>query len=76
MNETGVIVIKINGKVCEPSFEEHEAVAVEMWYDRHYRHWVLYPIDAEGNQLVEAKYGFGKKEALAIKKDLETEYNI
>ena len=53
--------------------EERKAVGVDMWYDPHFRHWVLYPVDAEGTQLKEAAYGFGKKEALQIKKDLEAE---
>ena len=69
------MAIKINGVEYIPE-EEKEAVAVDMWYDRSRREWVLYPIDKEGNQLAEAKYGFGKKEAMLIKKDLEEEYNI
>ena len=48
-------------------------VGVEMWYDRHCRNWVLYPVDAEGNQLKEARYGFGKEDALRIKAELEEE---
>ena len=56
--------------------DDSKAVAVEMWYDRHYRHWVIYPVDAEGNQLHEARYGFGKAEALRIKKDIEQENGI
>ena len=55
---------------------EHKAVAIEMWYDRHRRNWVLYPIDEEGNQMQEAVYGFGKKEALRIKEDLEEEFGL
>ncbi len=55
---------------------ERKATAVEMWYDRHYRHWVIYPVDAEGNQLEEARYGFGKTEAKEIKADLEAELGI
>lgn len=55
---------------------EHKAVAIEMWYDRSRRNWVLYPIDEEGNQMQEAVYGFGKKEALRIKKDLEEEFGL
>lgn len=56
---------------CEPV--ERTATAIECWYDPHYRHWVLYPVDAEGNQLAEATYDFGKKNALATKKDMEKE---
>ena len=51
-------------------------VAVEMWYDRSRRHWVVYPVDADGNQLKEAEYGFGKAEAMEIKKDLELAFGI
>lgn len=70
------MALKINGCDYEPTYEEPKAVAVAMWYDRHYRHWVLYPVDADGNQLAEARYGFGKAEAKEIKADLEAEYNI
>lgn len=52
---------------------ERECTAVECWYDRHRRNWVLYPVDAEGNQLDEARYGFGKAEAMQMKKDMESE---
>ena len=68
------MVIKVNGKTLgdiEPV--ERECVAIDCWYDPHYRHWVLYPVDAEGNQLDEATYAFGKKEAQITKSDLETE---
>lgn len=65
------IRILVNGKEYEPRTEEKVPVAVECWYDRHRREWVIYPIDDEGNQLEEARYGFGKKEALEIKADLE-----
>lgn len=63
--------IRIKIGTIEPV--ERECTAVECWYDPHYRHWVLYPVDAEGNQLDEARYGFGKKEAMQIKKDMEQE---
>ena len=69
--------IKIDGVACEYIPEgKKAAVKIEMWYDRSRREWVLYPVDEEGNQLVEARHGFGKAEALSIKKDLEKEYNI
>jgi len=59
------------------SMEMHEAdhtpVGVDCWYDPHYRHWVIYPVDAEGNQLEEARYGFGKKEAQQIKKEIQNQ---
>ena len=68
------IRIKIRSTGCIiPEIEERECTAVECWYDPHYRHWVLYPVDAEGNQLDEASYGFGKKEAIQMRKDMETE---
>lgn len=65
--------MKINGIEYEPDFTEPKVDHIEMWYDRHRRNWVLYPVDAEGNQLKEARYGFGKAEALEIKKELEDE---
>lgn len=69
------MVIKIVG--YEPQdYEEPKAVAVEMWYDRHYRHWVIYPVDAEGNQLEEARYGFGRKEAEQIRRDILEEKGL
>lgn len=56
--------------------EEKTAVKIEMWYDRSRREWVIYPVDEDGNQLAEARYGYGKAEAKEIKKDLEAEYGI
>ena len=67
----GRIRIFCNGQEVTGFEEEKKAVAVECWYDPHYRHWVIYPVDAEGNQLCEARYGFGKKEAQEIKGELE-----
>ncbi len=62
--------ISINGSV----WTEAQTVKIEMWYDRSRRNWVLYPVDKDGNQITEAIYGFGKKEALKLKKELEAEY--
>lgn len=63
--------IKINGldyiKVEEGLYDP---VDVDMWYDRHYKHWVIYPIDRYGNQTHEARYGFGKREAEEIKREI------
>ena len=47
---------------------DNKAVAIEMWYDPHIRLWVLYPVDKEGNQLEDATFVCGKKEALKVKK--------
>lgn len=55
---------------------EAKAVAVDMWYDRHLRHWEIFAIDAEGNQVSETRYGFGKKEATRIRREIAAEYNI
>lgn len=68
------MTIKIIGFDYEE--KERKPAAIEMWYDRSRREWVLYPVDEEGNQLEEASYAFGKAEAKEIKKDLEVEYNI
>ena len=56
--------------------EEPKAAAIEMWYDRSRREWVLYPVDADGNQIAEATYEFSKKDALNSKKQLEAEYGL
>lgn len=63
------MTIRIKG--WDGTVPHHKAIDVVMWYDRHYRHWVLYPVDEEGNQMEEATYGFGKAEALRIKKEIE-----
>ena len=55
-------------------YEDRAVDHIEMWYDRSRRNWVLYPVDAEGNQLAEASYGFGKKDALQTKAMLEEEW--
>lgn len=67
--------IKVREKLSLRPIEpiERECVSVECWYDPHYRHWVLYPVDAEGNQLDEATYDFGKANALRTKAQMETE---
>ena len=64
----------INGIEYIPTGEQPKATSIEMWYDRHRREWVLYPVDAEGTQIAEATYGFGKAEALRIKAELEEEW--
>ena len=63
--------IKIKLTDMEMHEDDHEPVGAYMFYDPHFRHWVIYPVDAEGNQLAEARYGFGKKEANEIKADIE-----
>ena len=66
------IRIFVNGEEVTDEIRE-DAVAdhIECWYDPHFRHWVLYPVDAEGNQLEEATYAFGKKNALELKSEME-----
>ena len=68
------MIVRVNGvKLEDLEPVERECVAVECWYDPHYRHWVLYPVDAEGNQLDEATYDFGKTNALKTKAQMESE---
>ena len=64
----------VDGKEWEA--EEQKADRIEMWYDRHQKLWTLYPVTAEGFQIAGAEYGYGKKEALRIKKELEEEYGL
>ena len=70
------IRLYVDGVEVTPTYEEKKAVAIDKWYDRHRREWVIYPVDDEGNQLVEARYGFSKAEAVEIKRELETEYDL
>lgn len=70
------MTIKIDGVEYIPTFEKPKAAGVEMWYDRHCRHWVLYPVDAEGTQIAEATYGFNRAEAKRIKAELQEEWKI
>ena len=63
--------IRIKLTSMEMHEDDHKPVGADMFYDPHYRHWVIYPVDAEGNQLAEARYGFGKAEAKAIRADIE-----
>ena len=65
--------IMVDGVEWIPTEEEPKAVAIDMWYDRHRREWVLYPVDKEGNQLAEARYAFSKSAALETKKEMEGE---
>lgn len=56
--------------------EVRKPVAISMWYDRHTRAWVLYPVSVEGYQLDTARYGFSRAEAKAIKEDWENELGL
>ena len=67
-----MITIRIKGAEIE-NCEDHTPVGVEMWYDRHVRSWCLYPVDALGTQLAQARYAFRKDTALILKKDIEEE---
>lgn len=70
------MTIKIGFDIDKIEAAEPKAVEIDMWYDRHRRNWVLYPVDAEGNQLAEATYVFGKENAVQAKEELEREYGI
>lgn len=70
------ITIIADGIEYNPTQEEAKAVAIEKWYDRHRREWVIYPIDADGNQLREATYGFSKAEANDLQRELAAEYGL
>lgn len=68
------VKIKLDGMWEElESVYDRTVARIECWYDSHYRHWVLYPVNADGDQLEEARYGFGKKEAIEMKRDMEQE---
>ena len=67
------MIIKINGEEYVPQEIERECTSISCWYDPHYRHWVLYPVDSEGNQLDEATYAFGKIDAKANKQAMQAE---
>ena len=60
----------------EGPMDEEPAVSIEMWYDRHRKEWVIYPVDANGNQLAPARFGFGKREALSIRADIAAELGL
>lgn len=70
------IKLFVDGEEYIPQANEAKADHIEMWYDRHQKLWTLYPVDAEGFQIAGAEYGYGKKEALRIKKELEEEYGL
>lgn len=69
------MTIRINGRVYEPEAEP-VAVDVSRWYDRHRREWVIYPVDADGNQIGAAQYGFSRAEAIEIEEDIRRESGI
>lgn len=66
-----VIKVKVNGKEYVPDIIERECTGIECWYNRHLRLWTLYPVDAEGNQLSEATFVYGKTDAKANKQAME-----
>jgi hypothetical protein len=49
------------------------AAAVERWYSRPERSWVVRMVDALGNQIGEATYVHGKAEALAEERRMKGE---
>lgn len=57
------IKLIIDENEYEPTENERKAASVEMWYDRHRREWVIYPVDANGYQVAPARYAFSKSEA-------------
>ena len=59
--------------INETPEEDHTPVDVAMWYDRRLRSWTLYPVDALGTQLAQARYAPRKDLALILKKDIEKE---
>lgn len=67
------IKLIVDGNEYEPTETERKAASVEMWYDRHRREWVVYPVDANGCQIAPARYGFSKSEAKDIKAEIENE---
>ena len=58
-----------------PKFDEKIAY-IDCWYDRHTRLWVLQKMNKEGFQIGDATYIYGKKDALAYKKQLEQEAGL
>ncbi len=46
-----------------------------MYYDRHFRSWVVYPLDDEENQTGAAVYAYTKKEAEKLRNEFEERYN-
>ena len=58
----------------EPTEPDTKAVKIECWWDRFRRNWVLYPVNAAGDQLEEARYAFNRAEAQDLKKRMEQEY--
>lgn len=67
--------MRANGKEVEP-LEPRPAAAVEMWYDRHEKRWVLYPADSDGNQLAEAEYAYTRADAIKTKRELAALWDI
>ena len=68
------MIVKIDGIEYTPDeVKETKVHHIEMWYDRHRREWVIYPVDDNGYQLEAARYGFNKAEAKQIKAELEIE---
>ncbi len=68
------IKLYVDGIEYTPGEERKpEAVAVEMWYDRRRREWVLYTVDENGYQVGDTRYAFTKTEANDLKKEMEKE---
>ena len=63
------------GEYETPEFDE-TVVNIDGWYDRHTRLWTLQKMNKDGYQIGDAAYIYGKKDAMAYKKQLEEEAGI
>lgn len=75
-NTMGTIRIIVDGVEWNGETAEGTAQAIEMWWDKHRRHWELWPVDENGYQLAETTYAFNRAEALKVKKELAEEYGL
>ena len=62
---------------AEDLIEFDEAVAsVDAWYDRHTRLWVIQLLNKDGYQVGDAKYVYGKADAMLTTSMLMEEYGL
>ena len=55
---------------------DENITALDMWYDRHTKLWVIQKLNKDGYQIGDAVIVYGKKSAMETAEEIRKEYNI
>ena len=53
-----------------------KVAAIDAWYDRHTRLWVVQKLNKDGFQIGDAEIVYGKAMAMKVKEELKAEYSV